>query len=307
MPLRLADMRERHDDPIPRAHQPGELVLRLAQPAGGDRGPLRLERVRLRAREQIELRRRLEVERRETVLFPGPVHVIRAPDEIRRPIDCRDEVAGNLDSGTVALVIRQRRLVEVAAALSRRVYDGGVLGVEGALGERRERADLLDLVAEELHPQRLTAGRGEDVDEAAADGELPALFHTVDPLVAGEREVLREPVDPGLLADAESERCRPGVDRRQPFAERARGRADEAARREDVERPVALPHEVRRRSEARVPADPTAREECNGPVAGKPRSAIGGIARVGVIGKQDEQRPLELGVERGEKQGKHRL
>ena len=179
--------------------------------------------------------------------------------------------------------------------------------MEGALGERGERADLLDLVAEELHPQRLTACRGEHVDEPAAHGELPALIHTVDPLVACERQVLREPVDPGLLADAEPKRRRAGVDRGQPFAECQRGRTHEAAGREDVERPIALPDEVRRRREARVPADPSAREQCDRPVAGKPGGALGRIARIGVFGKEDEQRPLELGVERGEEQGKNRL
>ena len=75
--------------------------------------------------------------------------------------------------------------------------------MERPLGEGRECAHLLDLVAAELDPERLAAGGREDVDEAAADGELAALLGALDPLVAGEREVLREAVETGLAADDE--------------------------------------------------------------------------------------------------------
>jgi len=67
--------------------------------------------------------------------------------------------------------------------------------VEGALGERREGANRLDLVAEEVDPQRLAAGRRKHVDDAAAHGELAALVSAIDPGVAREREVLRERVE----------------------------------------------------------------------------------------------------------------
>ena len=75
--------------------------------------------------------------------------------------------------------------------------------MERALGERREGADLLDLVAEELDPQRLAAGRREDVDQAAADRELSAVLDALDAFVAGERELLREPVDAWRVADGD--------------------------------------------------------------------------------------------------------
>ena len=47
-------------------------------------------------------------------------------------------------------------------------------------------ADLLDVVAPELHPQRVLLGRREDVEDAAAHGELAALLDQVD---AGVRRV----------------------------------------------------------------------------------------------------------------------
>ena len=56
---RLAAVRERDDDALPRAHERGELDLGLGEPARGDRGPLRFERERLSLRERVELGRAL--------------------------------------------------------------------------------------------------------------------------------------------------------------------------------------------------------------------------------------------------------
>ena len=64
--------------------------------------------------------------------------------------------------------------------------------LQGALVGDREAADLLDVVAPELHPQRVLLGRREDVDDAAADGELAALLDQVD---AGVRRVRQPPHD----------------------------------------------------------------------------------------------------------------
>ena len=54
---RLAPVRERDDDAVAGAHEPGELVLGLGQPPRRDRGALRLELERLAARERVELGR----------------------------------------------------------------------------------------------------------------------------------------------------------------------------------------------------------------------------------------------------------
>ena len=51
---------------------------------------------------------------------------------------------------------------------------------DGALVRHRERADLLDLVAPELDPQRVLLGRREHVEDAAAYREIAALLHQVD-------------------------------------------------------------------------------------------------------------------------------
>ena len=69
---------------------------------------------------------------------------------------------------------------------------GAVDRMQRPLGEGRERAHLLDLVAVELDPERLAARGREDVDEPTADSELAALLGTLDALVARERELLGE-------------------------------------------------------------------------------------------------------------------
>ena len=85
--------------------------------------------------------------------------------------------------------------------------------VEGALVGDREGADLLDVVAPELHAQRVLLGRREDVDDAAADGELAALLDQVD---AGVRRV-GEPADDVLERSGVTRaRARPARGRRGP-------------------------------------------------------------------------------------------
>ena len=63
-----------------------------------------------------------------------------------------------------------------------------VLGdLERALVGDLEVADLLDLVAPELHPQRVLLGRREDVEDAAAHGEVAAPLDQLGAGVAGVR------------------------------------------------------------------------------------------------------------------------
>ena len=56
---RLARVREGDDDAVAAVDEAVQLVLRLGEAAGGDRGPLRLERERLRLRETGRARTRL--------------------------------------------------------------------------------------------------------------------------------------------------------------------------------------------------------------------------------------------------------
>ncbi len=181
-------MCEGDDDAKPGADEGAELVLGLREPAGSDRRPLGLERERLSTREGIELGCAFERLRRELFLLPDRPHLVRLPDEVRRAGERRDEVVRNGDR--VVLVGGERRLIEIGAPLRGRIDDGRVDGMERSLRERGEGTDRLDLVAEELDPERLAAGRREDVDDPTADCELPTFLGALDTLIPREREAL---------------------------------------------------------------------------------------------------------------------
>ena len=235
-------MRERDDDAVAGPDEPRELLLGLGEPARGDRGLLRLERERLARRQRVELAGALQVEVvAPELLEPDALHLAELPHEIGRAVEDGHEILG--DAREPHLLLRAagcRRVERVEPALGRRVDDRVVDRVQRALRERRERAHLLDLVAEELDADRLAAGRREDVDQAAAHRELPAVVDALDALVARERERLRQALDARLRADRDADRLGPLVARRDPLGERR-------ARRPTRARP-------RRARRARVPA-----------------------------------------------------
>jgi hypothetical protein len=78
-------------------------------------------------------------------------------------------------------------------------------GVEGALVGDLEGADLLDLVAPELDAEGVFLGRGEDVEDAAADGELAAFLDELDAGVGGGGQGLGDVVEVGVLAGAQGD------------------------------------------------------------------------------------------------------
>ena len=96
-----------------------------------------------------------------------------------------------------------------------------------------KRADLLDVVAPELHPQRVLLGRREDVDDAAADGELAAPLDQVD---AGVRRVRQPAYDVLERRPAAPGRSSTGSRSAEALDLRLQHRADR--RDDDLERPV---------------------------------------------------------------------
>ena len=133
-------------------------------------------------------------QRRLDLLGGGEDDGGRVGDEVER----RAEVVERQDLGEARRLpsllgrLHRRQLGELAVLdveLGRR-RELDPLGVaERALGEGREPAHRLDLVAEELDPHRPLLGRREDVEDAAAQGELAALLDLLDALVAGRDEV----------------------------------------------------------------------------------------------------------------------
>ena len=147
-----------------------ELVLGLGEPSCRDRWTLRLEGEGLAGRKRLELGRARE---REVVALE-----LLRPDA-RRPLGLPDEVRDAGSGGTRSPGTgggpssSQCRLDQVESPLGRRVDGGLVDGPERALCEGRERPDAFDLVAEELDPQRLAAGRREDVDQPPRTANWP--------------------------------------------------------------------------------------------------------------------------------------
>ena len=73
-------------------------------------------------------------------------------------------------------------------------------GAQGALVGDGEVAHLVDLVAPELHAQRVLLDGGEHVEQATADGELPALLDHVHARITRGREVADDGVEVGSHA-----------------------------------------------------------------------------------------------------------
>ncbi len=201
----------------------------------------------------------------------GPVVAQRRLDLLGGGEDDRGGRGDQVERGLEVLQRQQlgevRRLAALLGRFQRRQLGQlAVLGVElgrrrqldhpglakRALGEGREPAHRLDLVAEQLNPHRPLLGRRVDVEDAAADGELAALLDLLDPLVAGRDEILGDGAEVDLLTlvDDRTGRAQRGVG--DGLGER-RGAGDDdrvGFGRERVEGVDAEADEVRRRADA---------------------------------------------------------
>ena len=69
------------------------------------------------------------------LFLPDLAHLVGLPDEVGRPVERRDQVAGDCRQ---LVVVGQRRLDEVEPPLGGGIDDRAVDGVQRALRERRE-------------------------------------------------------------------------------------------------------------------------------------------------------------------------
>ena len=304
---RLALEREGDNGPEAAADESAQLVLGLGEPSRGDRRALGLERERLAGRERVELDGGVERHGLELLLRPHLADLVRLEDEIRTARDWRDEVAWDRRRSVVRFVVGEPYLGEVEPPLCCWVDRRGVDGVQRALGERREGADALDLVAEELDPQRLPARRRVDVGDPSPQREVAALLHLVHSLVSGKGELLCERVDTRLVAGRKTNRLGSRLGRRHRLGQRRGGCAHEPAGGEHVQGAGTLADEVRGRLQSRAPVDASAGEERDLVVAQEPAGRLGSVARVGVLRREDDERSCQLLVERGDQERERRL
>ena len=104
-------------------------------------------------------------------------------------------------------------------------------GATRALVGDGEAAQLADLVAPELDPHRVLGRRREDVDDAAADGELAARGDHLDPGVRQLDQPDQQVVEVGGVADPQRHRVQPAQAGRDRLDQAARGGDDHAAAR----------------------------------------------------------------------------
>ena len=121
--------------------------------------------------------------------------------------------------GPLAHLRRQQQL-----AARRRPQPLGPL-VERPLVGGGEVAQLVDLVAPELHPDRVRLGGREDVEQATADGELAALLHQLDAGVGGVDQGPGDVLEVGLVTGLQLDR--------DEVAQAGRQRLQHAAHRRD--------------------------------------------------------------------------
>ncbi len=195
----------------------------------------------------------------------------------------------------------QARLADVVGeqqlAAGRRPQPVDVL--VGALVGDREAADLLDVVAPELHPQRVLLGGREDVDDAAADRELAAPLDQVDPGVRRVGEPLHDVLQRRGLAGHQLD----GLEVAEPLDLRLQHRADRGD--DDLERAVGgVVARVGQPAQHREPAADgvAARAE---PLVRQRLPARVERHRVGVE-QRAERLDQVLGLARGRGDGEHR-
>ena len=179
--------------------------------------------------------------------------------------------------------------------------------MERSLRERRERADLLDVVPEELDAKRLAARAREHVDEPAAHGDLPALLDALHALVARQRELLDERVELAGIRRRQAHDIGSRVRGWHALGERARGDTHDPAGGEHLESAFAFSDEVSGRLEAGGHADTPARQERDARGVDVPPDRLGHVARLLVLGEQAGERAATRRVKRREEERQRRL
>ncbi len=144
--------------------------------------------------------------------------------------DAVDDLVEHLHQVRVALVLlRQRGRAGLHAVgqqhlAARRRGELPHLGRQRPLVGHRERPDLADLVAPELHPQRVLGGRREHVEDATAHRELAALLDHVDPRVGHVHQPPDELGEVQLDAHLQVHRLQLAQPRRHRLDQRPHGR-----------------------------------------------------------------------------------
>ena len=242
--------------------------MRAAAPAGTDRARWR--------------RRRQSVQgsppRRRT-------HVVRLPDEVGRAVDRATRSAG---ISTITSPSSSSGPRSTSSRSARRSTAGWTIALSAGCsarwvnGEKARTCSISSPKSSTRSGSRPVDGNTSTMPPRTANWPRSSTRSTRSYPASASCSV--EPVDPRLVADPERERARPRGARRQPLRERRDRRADKPPGVEDVERPVALTDQVRRRDEPQLGGDAPARKEGDLRGVPEPRGTVGSVPRVGVLG-----------------------
>ena len=182
---------------------------------------------------------------------------------------------------------------------------------ERPLGEDRETTYRLDLVAEQVDPDRLLLGRGVDVEDPATNGELAALLDLIGALVAGVGEQQGDVVEVDALASVERERLGPQLGVRDLLGQRDRAGDDDGARLgHRVHRRDPQSGQVRRRVEVGLERRPARRIDMDRAGREEGLQIPGEVAGGAVVGGHHQDRACRaIGLvsdQGGEQVGPHR-
>ncbi len=166
------------------------------------------------------------------------------------------------------------------------------LGIaERALREDGEAAHRLDLVAEQLHPDRLLLRGRIDVEDAPAHRELPALLDLVDAVVTGVGEQHGDVVEVDALSPVQRERLRPQLRVRDLLGEGDRARDhDRGGIVQRVHRGDPQPGQVRRRVEVGLEGGPPGGIEVDGARRQERLQVAGQVPSGAVVGRDHKHR-----------------
>ena len=239
-------------------------------------------------------------ERRLDVLLGGD-------DQLRALGQQLQQLAEVLDGqqlGDVGPVLVGGRDLGQLAVLGRELGGGRDLDELGlpqaALGEGGEPAQRLDLDVEEVDADGALLGGGVDVEQAAADRELPAVLDLVDAVVAGGDELLGGLVEVEQVADSQDEAVRAQLGVRDLLRERGGADHDDgllgALGRvgQRVERRHSEPDQVRRRRQVGLVGDAAARVVADRPRRQPGAQVEGEITRRAVVADDDQRRALRV-------------
>ena len=198
--------------------------------------------------------------------------------------------------------LRQLSVLGAELGGGRDLHPLGLL--QRALGERREPGEPLHLDVEQLAAHRALLGGRVDVEDVAANGELAALLHLIDALVATGHQLSGHLVEVEQLAllDLEAVRTQVGVGQLLGQRRGARHHHGGLFGEKRVERRDAQADQVRRRGQVRLVAHAARRIEAHLPGGEKCPQVGGQVAGRSIVAGHHQRRTLGLGVEQAGQQ-----